>query len=69
MSFITGEDGRIQRVVFSDGRQFIYGYDAAGNLNLVRNLEQALSQNYGYGEGGSHSLVLATPGWVAAVAR
>jgi len=55
--FITDESGRIGRVVAPDGREFLYSYDARGDLAQVRDLSAAQSARYGYDA--SHRLTLA----------
>ncbi|HSC14228.1 MAG TPA: dockerin type I domain-containing protein, partial [Gammaproteobacteria bacterium] len=63
VSFITNDEGRIERVVLSDGRQFAYSYDDAGNLRFARDLEEAESRVYGYASDDPHRLILASPGF------
>src|SRR6266571_1101043 len=62
LRFLSNDQGRIERIVLPDGREFAYGYDASGNLESVRNLSAASSSRYGYAADDAHLLTLATGG-------
>ena len=60
--FISNSDGRLERIILNDGRQFAYSYDDVGNLTSVRDLSAAQSSRYGFDAGDAHLMTLATGG-------
>ena len=60
VQFTLNHAGAIERAALSDGRQFLYDYDAQGRLVSVRNLEAATSLRYGYEAGALGRLTLVT---------
>jgi YD repeat-containing protein len=59
IAFVGGTQG-IAKVIGPNGDQVVYGYDAAGNLTLARDLVSGASSRYGYDS--AHRLTLATGG-------
>ncbi|HND23400.1 MAG TPA: putative Ig domain-containing protein, partial [Rhodocyclaceae bacterium] len=60
VQFTLNHAGAIERAALSDGRQYLYDYDAQGRLVSVRNLEAATSLRYGYEAGALGRLTLVT---------
>lgn len=56
--FVQDAQGRLTQITSSNGATVSYAYDDLGNLTMVRNLSQGVSQRYGYDAG--HRLTLAS---------
>jgi hypothetical protein len=54
--FVADAKGRIAKAIDSNGNGFVYLYNDAGNLEVVRNLAQSTATTYGYFGDGAHRL-------------
>jgi YD repeat-containing protein len=62
LRWVRDANGALRQVTTPDGRSFLYGYDADGNLASLRDLGAARSVHYGYAEPATHQLTLVADG-------